>query len=320
MNELSFTVLGPYACGKTTLLACMNECFGAMMPGNFEAGDPETFRLLSEAYKQLEEDARDNGDSLFFSGGVRGTDTDHHYRFNVKAGRSRIPLKFTDFPGEWLDPHDPDNAAKYAEVERIARASSVVIAVIDAPYLMHRGGMYSSEACIPEIEHVIENSLTDDDKLILLVPVKCERYLETDTDAEALLSTIEQHFARTISLASEASPYYGHLAVAILPVKTMGNVMFGRFEEKDGRILQVYRRIIGRKFSPEFTDQPLRYALSFLLEGYRRKKSESLLGRLTMSRELEDVIDRIWSELRIDIPGSEIFCPELLGIADEDEE
>lgn len=314
MNELSFTVLGPYACGKTTLLACMNECFAAMMPGNFEAGDTETFRLLTEAYRQLSRDAEDDGESLFFSGGVTGTDTDHHYRFNVKAGRSRIPLKFTDFPGEWLDPHDPDNASKYSEVERIAKASSAIIAVIDSPYLMHRGGMYAAEACIPEIEHVIENSLTDEEKLILLVPVKCERYLETPEDAAQLLATIKKHFAHTISLTGESSPYYGKLAAAILPVKTMGSVMFGRFEEKDGRILQIYRRIVGRSFKPEYTDQPLRYVLSFLLEGYRRKKSASLLGRLTMSRELEAVIDSVWSELRTDIPGSQIFCPELLGL------
>ena len=314
MNELSFTVMGPYACGKTTLLACMNECFGAMMPGNFEAGDPETFRQLSEAYKQLEHDAQDNGESLFFSGGVRGTDTDHHYRFNVKAGRSRIPLKFTDFPGEWLDPHDPDNAAKYAEVERIARASSVIVAVIDAPYLMHRGGMYSSEACIPEIEHVIENSLTDDGKLILLVPVKCERYLENDRDAESLRDTVRKHFARTIALAGASSSYYGKAAVCILPVKTMGNVMFARFEEKDGRTLQVYRRIIGRRFKPEHTDQPLRYAMSFLLEQYRQKKSASLLGRMFMSSEVENVITSLREGIRTDIPGCEVFGREVLGL------
>ena len=317
MNELSFTVLGPYACGKTTLLACMNECFGALMPGNFEAGDPETFRLLTEAYKQLERDAEDDGESLFFSGGVTGTDTDHHYRFNVKAGRSRIPLTFTDFPGEWLDPHDPENGAKYSEVERIARESSVIIAVIDSPYLMHHGGMYSSEARIAEIEHVIENSLTTEEKLILIVPVKCERYLESAEDTELLLSTVKALFAHTISLTGETSPYCGRLAAAILPVRTMGNVVFGRFEKKDGRILQVYRKIIGRKFHPEFVDQPLRYALSFLLEGYRRKKSASLLGRLTMSRDLEDVIDSVWSEHRTDIPGSEIFAPELLGLEED---
>ena len=313
-NELSFTVLGPYACGKTTLLACMNECLAGLMPGNFEAGDSQTFRLLTEAYSKLEHDAQDNGESLFFTGGIEGTDTDHSYNFNVNAGHTRIPLKFTDFPGEWLDPHDTDNAEKYAEVERIAKSSSVIMAVIDSPYLMHHGGRYSAEARIPEIEHVIENSLTNDEKLILIVPVKCERYLENDHDAELLRDTVKSHFSHTIKLADYSSSYYGKVAVSILPVKTMGNVMFARFEEKGGRITQVYRKIIGRQFKPEYVDQPIRYAMSFLLEQYRRRKSASILGRLFMSSEVEKLIDTLREGIRTDISGSEIIGREVIGI------
>lgn len=314
VKDLSFTVLGPSGCGKTTLLACMNECFSSLMPASFEAGDSQTFKLLTEAYRKLEHDAHDDGESLFFTGGIEGTDTDHHYSFNVNAGRTHIPLKFSDFPGEWLDPRDQENAAKYSEVERIARSSLVIIAVIDSPYLMHRGNVYSSQAGITEIEHVIENSLTDEGKLILLVPVKCERYLENDRNAETLRDTVKKHFARTIALAGASSSYYGKAAVCILPVKTMGNVMFARFEEKDGRTLQVYRRIIGRKFKPEHTDQPLRYAMSFLLEQYRQKKSASLLGRMFMSSEVENVITSLREGIRTDIPGCEVFGREVLGL------
>ena len=314
VKELSFTVLGPSGCGKTTLLSCMNECLSSFSQGDFEAGDSQTFKLLTEAYRKLEHDAQDDGESLFFTGGIEGTDTDHHYSFNVVAGRSSIPLKFSDFPGEWLDPRDPENASKYAEVEKIARSSSVIIAVIDSPYLMHRGKAYSSEAGIPEIEHVIENSLTDDGKLILLVPVKCERYLENEHDAETLCNTVKKYFSRTIALASPSSSYYGKAAVCILPVKTMGNVMFARFEEKDGRTVQVYRRIIGRKFKPEHTDQPLRYAMSFLLEQYRQKKAASLLGRMFMSSEVENVINSLREGISTDIPGCEVFGREVLGL------
>ena len=317
MNNLSFTVLGPSGCGKTTLLACMNNCFSSLMPANFETSDTQTFSLLTNAFTKLEHDAHDNGDSLFFTGGIEGTDTDHVYTFTVKAGRTTIPLKFTDFPGEWLDPRDPDNSQKYSQVETIARESSVIIAVIDTPCLMQRAGKYANSAAISEIEHVIENSLTDDGKLILLVPVKCERYLENDADAEALRSTIRTHFSRTISLAGESSSYFGRAAVAILPVKTMGNVMFARFEEKEGRTLQVYRRIIGRTFNPEYTDQPLRYAMSFLLEQYRQKRKTSLLGRMFMSTEVERVITSLREGISTNIPGCEVFGRSVLGIKEE---
>ena len=308
MNELSFTVLGPSGCGKTTLLACMNEYFRKLLPG-FAAGDQETFRRLSEAYSNLQEEAGDNGREIIFSGGIKSTDMEQEYSFDIKGLR----VRFYDFPGEWLNTGDADKARNFEEIEGKTGSSSVIIAVINSPYLMQYDGKYKDYAGINEIEYVIENSLAhdDNDKLILLVPVKCEKYLTSEKDTQSLKDAVKKSFARTIELAGSSSPYFGRMSISLLPVKTMGNVHLSRFEIRNGEPVQVYRRITGLPFMPENTDQPLRYAMSFILEQYRRNRS--LLGRM-FGYNPEDTLASIREGMK-DYYGSEIIAgKELLGL------
>ncbi len=313
MNELSFTVLGPSGCGKTTLLACMNEYFRKLLPG-FEAGDPETFRRLGEAYANLQAEAEDNGRELIFSGGIKSTDMEQEYKFVLKDLRFR----FYDFPGEWLNTGDADKALNFEEISGKAGSSSVIFAVINSPYLMQYDGKYRDYAGINEMEYVIENSLThdDNDKLILLVPVKCEKYLASENDTALLAEAVKESFARTIELAGSSSPYFGRMAVALLPVKTMGNVHLSRFEVRNGEPVQVYRRITGQPFMPENTDQPLRYAMSFMLEQYRRNRT--LFGKL-FGYNTEETLTSIREGMTY-FAGSEIIAgSDLLGVWDETE-
>ncbi len=316
MNELRFTVLGPSGCGKTTLLACMNEYFGRVMPGAFEAGDPEIFRKLSDAYANLKNDAEDNGHELIFSGGITGTDEEKQYPFTLKGSRRNVPIRFYDFPGGWIDLRDTEKSAKFSRISETAGSSSVIIAVINAPYLMQYDGKYSSYAGVNEIEYVIENSLSPDagEKLILLVPVKCEKYLTNGKYAEMLRDAVKRAFSRTISLTGSKSPYYEKLALALIPVKTMGNVQLSRFEVREGNPLQVFRRITGSRFMPEYTDQPLRYALSFLLRQYTKSK-KGIFSWIFGNGNLDDIASQIREGIREDIRGAEIIAGrELIGL------
>ena len=320
-DELWFTVLGPSGCGKTTLLACMNEYFGKLLQGAFETGDADTFIKLGDAYKKLQKEAEDTSKNIIFSGGIKGTDAEKQYPFVLKGKRRNVAIRFFDFPGDWLNPRDSKQSFHYESIEKKTQRSSVIIAVIDAPYLMHYNGKFQNKAGIDEIEYAIENSLSQhgEDKLLLLVPVKCEKYLANDKDAGELLRTIKKAFSHTISLADSDSPYYGKLAVAILPVKTMGNVLLSRFEIRDNEPVLHYRRITGSRFMPENADQPLRYAMSFLLEQYKkissRSKLRAILDSIFGNENLDKVLATIRMDIKTDIKGSEIiYGRELLGL------
>ena len=200
------------------------------------------------------------------------------------------------------------------------------MAVINSPYLMQYDGKYKSYAGIDEMEYVIENSLaqSDEDKLIILVPVKCEKYLANDNETGQLRETVKKAFSRTIKLAGNSSPYYGKLAIALLPVKTMGNVQLSRFEVKDGEPVQRFRRLTGSKFMPEDTDQPLRYAMSFLLEQYKKISSRSRLKAafnfIFGMGNLDKTIASIREGISENVKGSEIIAGrELIGLNARDD-
>ena len=322
-NELWFTVLGPSGCGKTTLLACMNEYFARVMNGAFMPENEATFKKLSEAYSRLRLEAEDNDREIIFSGGIEGTDTAHEYSFTLKGSRKNVRVRFFDFPGGWINPRNPEQSSHFEEVSEKASGSSVIMAVINSPYLMQYDGKYKNYAGIDEMEYVIEKSLaeSDEDKLIILVPVKCEKYLAKEKETGQLREAVKKAFSRTIKLASISSPYYGKLAIALLPVKTMGNVQLSRFEVKEGEPLQVFRKITGSRFMPEDTDQPLRYAMSFLLEQYKKINSRSKLNAafnfVFGMGNPDKTIASIREGISENISGSEIISGrELIGLPD----
>lgn len=317
-NELNFTVLGPSRCGKTTLLACMNEYFGRVMPSSFQSGDPEMFGKLNEAYNKLKDDAEGEND-IIFSGGIEGTDDEKQYPFTLKGSRKNIQLRFFDFPGDWLNL----NAPQFKKVSETAKNSSVIIAVINSPYLMQYDGKYKDWAGISNIEYVIRNSMTHDGggKLILLVPVKCEKYLTNGKYGELLRDTVKKDFADTISLADSRSPYYGKIAIAVLPVKTMGNVQLRRVEIRDGTPIQIFGKV-SNVFRPEDTDQPLRYAMSFMIEQYKKRRSRimSFFDNVFGNGNLDSITSEIRSGIKQNIRGAEIIAGrELLGLPAENE-
>lgn len=326
-NELWFTVLGPSGCGKTTLLACMNEYFSRVMHGAFVPEGEAAFRKLSDAYNRLKLEAEDNDRELIFSGGIEGTDTEQQYPFTLKGTGKNVRIRFFDFPGGWINPRNPEQSLHFEDVSEKSGRSSVIIAVINSPYLMQYEGRYKNYAGIDEIEYVIENSLaqSEDDKLVILVPVKCEKYLVDDTEAAKLREAVKRAFARTIKLAGPSSQYYGKLAIALLPVKTMGNVQLSRFEVRNNEPVQVFRRITGSRFMPEDTDQPLRYAMSFLLEQYKkinaRSRLKSAFDFVFGSGNLDKTLASIRSGISENFRGSEIISGrELIGLASSDGE
>ena len=308
-KELCFTALGPSGAGKTTLLACMQKNFEELLPGYFYPADPKTFSTLNTAYKKLEAEA--NSQSIEFAVGVEGTSDLRQYAFTIKGKNANLPVRFFDFPGGWMNPHDESQAENYEQVINIVQRSMVILVAINTPYIMEYDGRYKDYAGVDEIQYVIKTSLinSDSNKLIIFVPIKCERYTSTSADSKQMRDKIKEVFDETLKLSTNPV-YKDRLAVALLPVHTVGNARFSRFSIRNGEITQeVYLKNRSIKFSPKDADQPLRFAMSFLLNEFAKGQKNSLLKSLFSSNaDLLEMGNFIRSEMKVDYEDFEILC------------
>lgn len=264
--ELSFAMLGSTGAGKTTLLACMNKELERLNPGAFFPTDPQSFSTLNKAYNALRDEANDRTHYEFGVGvenTVENTESLSEYVFTIRGSEGSTEAKFYDFPGGWMD---PDKTEDFEKVRDILRKSMAVIAAVNTPCLMESGGKFKERARIPEMIHLLKMSLEDNsqNKLFLIVPIKCEKYTRTPKDCEKLQAVLSEEFGEVFRLKDNPS-YKDRLAIVMLPVHTAGNVYFSRFD-KDNRNREIYTKNRDKGFSPQYVDQPLRIAMSFLLE------------------------------------------------------
>ena len=312
-NELWFTALGPSGAGKTTLLACMHKNFEDMLPGSFYPSDPKTFSTLTKAYKKLEEEA--NSPSVEFGVALEGTSDLRQYAFTIKGRRKNVYVRFFDFPGGWMNPYDESQIENYNNVINIVQKSMVILVAVNTPYIMEFNGRYKDYASIEEIEHIIKMSMTNNnnDKLIIFVPIKCERYTRSPQDREKMLDRIKEIFSGTLRLP-ENPLYQEKLALAIMPIHTVGNAQFSRFEMENGNIVrEVYLKNRSREFSPKDADQPLRYALSFLLSEFNKRRS--FFYWLFSRDNMTEISNFIREDIKTYGDGFEIFCGRnLIGV------
>ena len=280
--ELHFMVLGPSGAGKTTLLSCMNKSLTAVLSGVSFQSNFGGVNLLEEAYKKLEDEA--NSSPLEFGTAIAGNEEyrDYHFTISGKNGE-KIQVNFCDFPGGWLDPQD--NPENYRKIVDIAKKSDVIMAVINMPYVRSYNGDYIGRAKIDEIQKIISQSVSNDkDKLILLVPMKCEAYIN---DPAKIKADIRRLFSEAVELASGNN----RIALGIVPVQTIGNAKFSMFRrdpKDDSKITgEVFRKQANSKFSPQNVDQPLRFALSFFLSHY------------DLPQDLKDVLIKIQKDMKL---------------------
>lgn len=324
VNEMKFAILGPIGAGKTTLLACMAKEFERVSSGTIFPADESTFMTLNKAYKSLKRDAN-NSATRQFERSIEGTSMLREFLFYIKGRRAVLPVRFYDFPGGWIIPGNSNNKT----VIDIVKGSAVIIVVINTPYLMEFDGKYIDDGCaVDEIEWVIKRSLEGDssERLILFVPIKCEKYLETSELRDNLHKSVKRAFQNTLMLTSNPL-YTNRLAMALLPVQTVGNAKFARFKiaSQDGRVeREVYRKPDPHsRFSPQNVEQPMRYLMSFLLEQYARNKEkgswyDKFLSFIFREGDLREVAEYIRSGIKSDndlSTGFEIFCGrELIGL------
>lgn len=299
-------MVGGRRCGKTSVLASMQSCFEDQLQNTKLVIGPADYDILDIIVAKQQEMDRyflERGTKRDFVPDDSPTDGIMEYPFyiGIKDQKSRICVSFIDYPGEMLK-----NKADWKTLQEKMEKSRILLVVIDTPHLMEEKGLYndSKNLCRHVFEMIKDVGFADainGPGMVLLVPLKCERYYNNKRINEVTAKVQEAYkpliqYLQQPGIGGAASP----ITVAITPILTMGGLNkdgasqggaeFSRFERNDEgdidvdtrwgtpvRALYYFPDMSQDKPQPRYCEQPLLYILSFVFmqAGQVKKKSKS---------------------------------------------
>jgi len=262
-SEIKITMLGHRGVGKTSLLTAMYEQFDSTI-GN--AGlqltpDLESSELLQQRLGELK-GLFGNFDA---TGGLEGTENPQSYHFGLgKIGsKPSLNIVFQDFPGGYL----VEKGGEF--VKQVMNESIAVLIAIDAPALMEDNGKWSELMNKPkQICDIFKNVYGDlqQPRLVIFAPIRCEKYLQNDAEANKLLDLIRQEYAELFKFFRSEN-LLNKVACVVTPVQTVGTVFFNHLKIEDKKPRFYFRKFDhDARYTPKDSDQPLRYILTFILK------------------------------------------------------
>jgi hypothetical protein len=273
-RTMDITMLGPKGAGKTSLLASLYDQFPTVVGTTsleMSTTDQGT-RTTLEGYRQ---DLRVFARGVQREPGIKGSENVREYLIGLGTRGKRPPqmtLRFTDAPGHVL----LDTGPMRERLDRAVSRSAVLFIAVDSPALMERDGRYNDEINKPELvmEFVRDALGASGQRLIVFVPLKCERYVETVSGARELADMVKKRYASLVDHISVLSVEAGEArAGAVLtPVQTVGSMRFSRFDTSNEGVREVFRPTrLGEGYAPRDTDQPLRWMLRFVVNAYKQR-------------------------------------------------
>jgi hypothetical protein len=269
---MDVTMLGARGSGKTSLLVSLYDQFQDVIgttPLELSTSDHST-RATLQGYRQ---ELRQFAQGVQRVKGIEGNVFVREYLFGLGTRGKRPPqmtLRFTDGPGELLTRSGPDRDKLDLAVAR----SAVLFVAVDSPALMERDRRYNDEINKPELvtEFVRDALGQGGQRLVVFVPLKCEKYVTTPARARELGNAVKARYASLIGHVHQLSNgFAGFGAGAVLtPVQTVGSMRFSRFEPDGTGVREVFRLAnLGGGYAPRDNDQPLRWMLRFAVNAYK---------------------------------------------------
>lgn len=290
MSQVNILMMGGKRCGKTTVLASMYGEIDKALAGtklSLKVDDAQTEQELKRARLAIEQKMED------FKVPLTRVEVDDNptsalktYSFQlIVEGGGKIPFKIHDIPGEWLtDSHQE-------RVKSLVKECQVIIIAIDTPYLFSKMtskgyGIYHEEYNKPlEIANFFKNSLSVEnieDRMILFVPIKCERYYHLTNCPqlnigkrnymEELIDAIGCGYRDLLLYLRSTAELVNKCTLAITPILSAGGIDFVRFrtDEETGKVISLYQepeflREYEQGYHPKFCEQPMVYALIYIL-------------------------------------------------------
>lgn len=209
--------------------------------------------------------------SLFGKRQKEESNSDIIYRFNLgeKNHKPKVQLVLRDYPGEQL-------AENPEEIINRIRECSVTIITIDTPLLMTDNGwpdndntLYGRSDTPDDVTKIFSEAYGGviDKKLVLLAPIKCEKWMDTADAARQLTDRITEKYKCLFDLLA-SNELQDKVAVVVTPVETLGGIMYAYMDDKASYSPKFIKKSISATYDPKYCDQPLRYILRFVVKRF----------------------------------------------------
>lgn len=268
---LKICMLGPRAVGKTTVLTSVfadtqNDLAGTGLFFRYKTGSASAQLNNYKTQLQLCIESG-NPSKLPASGDISQFDFEVGYSNEVKTN-----VLIKDYPGEYLT-----DESKQHFVTEFLSESNVVLIAIDTPYLMEADGKYNGEKNKSEvvISFIKNNPESFANKLILFVPLKCERYAH-DRQMDEVAKRVKCVYSDLIVFCKE-----NNVASVVAPILTLGGIEFDTMKSNDFAGIstipeyRMYKK--DPKYKPRFCVQPM-YYLMLYAASYSEWSNDHLTG------------------------------------------
>lgn len=315
---MKVTMMGARGVGKTSVLTSMYRNMNSAVNNtklhiSAESGTEEV--LIGKVRNLKDMFLKDNklGDEV--QSGIAGDKTvttfDFDFGFNTENAEMGIEIK--DFPGEYVK-DEPETVKSYID------ESNAIIIAIDTPHLMECDGKYNeAKNRTSAITEFFKKTLNEesDEKLVMLVPLKCEKYYIEGRINEVSKKVKETYIELLRFLFDKENEHglKGKIACVVAPILTLGEIQFSGFDCENEEVCEVRTEdglLLPRKvnysyvkpnadYAPKYCEQPLYYLLSFVSKQYVRMKetseSKGLLGKLFKMLEVSPKVNDLFVEI-----------------------
>lgn len=296
MAEITVLALGGHRTGTTSVLSLMEDTL-RNLPSYYKGlnDEPSSDQTALQVFEKKRRELSD-----FCSSTVQTdrpcprAENPHSYRtlsHTIGYHRKRIgDIRFIDAPGDSYD-----SMEKINQLYRYAKDCQVILITIDTPLLMENTQSENrKQLYIQEITTIVTRALEDHPqrRLVLFVPTKCE-YKYHDDGMKLINRAVKNSFEDLIEFLSR-DDIRSRTAAAIVPVLTMGGVVFTSFDESGQELF----RNNGMGFSPRYPELAMQLVFHFFINEtlYSRKKA-NLVNKMFAGKVSPNVLKSIKSEI-----------------------
>ena len=287
--DIQVLMFGPRRCGKSSALAAMIDQFDEIsQSADHEISivpDADTKGLLANKSRGLKEiflEHTDPDEIWIIDEDPSAVPYEYAFDLIIRGSENQYRIIFKDFPGEWL--MEP---GRQREVESFLKKSQAVLIAVDTPHLLEDGGAYSSSFNITEqVTNFLLNldSEKEQARLLLFVPLKCEKYYH-EGRMEEVNGQIKKQYETLLKSIESDEIKRATYTIAITPILTLGGVVFHDFgRDEDGNVDRITTISLSRSlfkrpkyayyklyeaapyYAPEFCSQPVLYLLNYILK------------------------------------------------------